>query len=153
MSLVREQIEKIYVVALILDNPSKWIELYFKDDWRRLYKHEVLLNTEERKNLQRFQEHNKVTEETYDKWRLAMKVSDHEKELIIHRHDNPGVAKPVHLTSVDLPVFPTPGQVPEKIADVKLKDFLLRWHKEYEFICGYNHVGLEKLFVGSDLHP
>jgi hypothetical protein len=25
----------------------------------------------------------------------------------------------------------------------------LRWHKEYEFICGYNHVGLEKLFVGS----
>lgn len=45
MSLVREQIEKVYVVALILDDPAKWIEIYFKDDWRRLYKHEVLLTT------------------------------------------------------------------------------------------------------------
>lgn len=81
--------------------------------------------------------------------RLVSKVSDAEKELIEHRHNNPGVAKPAHLNGVNLPVFPTPGKVPDKIVDVQLKEFLLRWHKEYEFICGYNHVGLEKMFVSS----
>lgn len=149
MSLVREQIEKIYIIALMLDEPSKWIQIYFKDDWRRLYKYEVLLNVEERKNLTSYTERNYEVTATSELMRRVAKVTDDEKELITHRHNSPGVAKPAHLAGVDIPIFPMPKEIIDKISDANLKNFLSRWHKEYEFICGYSHVGLEKMFVNS----
>ena len=37
-----------------------------------------------------------------------------------------------------------------EIKDTALKNALKRWHLEYKLICGYNHVGMEKL-VGQAL--
>jgi hypothetical protein len=149
MSLVREQVEKVFIVALMLDEPAKWIEVYFKDDWRRLYKHEILINVEERKNLPRFHEANIETEQVYENMRTISGVSAQEKELIIHKHNSPNTPKPAHLAGVDLPMFPMPKGTIDAVSEADLKQFLLRWHKEYEFICGYSHVGADKMFVNT----
>ena len=36
-SLLREQVEKIYIIALFLDNPVKWITRYSRSAWRADY--------------------------------------------------------------------------------------------------------------------
>src|SRR5438067_735479 len=33
-SLLREQVEKIYIIALFIDNPAKWIMRYSRIGWR-----------------------------------------------------------------------------------------------------------------------
>lgn len=149
MSLVREQIEKVFVISLILDDPERWIPIYFKDDWRRFYKYQFLVLEEERKSLPRFQVDKDKREEILQNLKANADLSGSEKELIEHKFTNPGVTKPAHLASVEIPQFPAPREAVEKISDSTSKEFLLRWHKEYEYVCGYSHVGFEKLQVIS----
>ncbi len=141
-SLVREQVEKVFVVTLMLDDPQRWVGVYFKDDWRKFYEYEVLLNDEERKNLPGYQgnERRKIMQML----QANANVSSLEKEYIEHKYNNPGVPLPAHLKSVQVPEFPTPGKVKEVMSDKSADAFLIRWHKEYKRICGYTHVGLDK---------
>lgn len=149
MSLVREQIEKVFVISLILDDPGKWIPIYFKDDWRRFYKYQFLVLEEERNSLPRFQVDKDKREKILENLKNNADLSDLEKELIEHKFTQPGVSRPAHLASVEIPQFPAPREAAEKVIDSTTKEFLLRWHKEYEYVCGYSHVGLEKLQVIS----
>jgi hypothetical protein len=50
MSLAREQIEKMFVVALLLEDPDRWTNAYLRDDWRRRYER-FLLERSERSGL------------------------------------------------------------------------------------------------------
>jgi hypothetical protein len=147
MSLVREQVEKIFVITLILDDPQKWIAVYFKDDWRRFYEYEVLLNSEERKDLPGYQSDYRT--KIMQAVQANANVSSLEKEFVEHRFNNPGVSLPSHLKDAQVPEFPMPSQVKNSMRDKSAEGFLSRWHKEYKRICGYSHVGLDKLQVTS----
>lgn len=149
MSLVREQVEKVFVITLILDDQQKWIPIYFKDDWRRFYEYEILLNDEERKNLQRHQVDKNKQQKIIDVLRDNAKLSKPEVEYIEHRYNKPGTPLPAHLKGSEVPEFPTPGKVKDNMTDKSSEPFLNRWPKEYKHICGYSHVGLDKLQVKS----
>lgn len=51
MSLAREQIEKVFAVVLLLEEPEPWTLRYLKDDWRRHYERH-LLDLDERSGLE-----------------------------------------------------------------------------------------------------
>jgi phosphoglycerate-specific signal transduction histidine kinase len=91
MSLVREQIEKVFVISLLLDDPDKWIPIYFKDDLRRFYKYQFLVLEEERKSLPRFQVDKDKREKILENLKNNADLSDLEKELIEHKFTQPGV--------------------------------------------------------------
>ncbi|HEX8736509.1 MAG TPA: hypothetical protein VF721_14360 [Pyrinomonadaceae bacterium] len=148
-SLVREQVEKVFVISLILDDPAKWMPMYFKDGWRRLYKHTFLVEAEETKNLPRYAEWKAEAEQRLESYRKMSGVTSEEKELVDFKFNNYGVATPPHLKGVAMPYFPTPGQAKELVTDANTKVFLTRWYQEYEFLCGYSHIGEEKLMISA----
>ncbi len=147
-SLVREQVEKVFVITLMLDNPDKWMAMYFKDGWRRFYKHSFLVEAEETKNLPRFDEWKTEAEKRLEFYQKVSGVSAEEKELVDFKFNNFGVSTPTHLKGLDL-YFPTPGQIKELITDANTKVFLKRWHQEYEYLCGYSHIGEEKIMISA----
>lgn len=148
MSLAREQLEKVFSLTLIWDDPKKWIAVYFKDDWRRNYEYEVLLNDEERKDLPEC-EVNEIQRNYWQGLQLNANISNLEKEWVEFKFNNSGVPVPPHLKGVKFEEFPMPGKVKELVSDTNAEEFLGRLHREYKRICGYTHVGLDKLQVVS----
>lgn len=146
MSLLREQIEKVFVVALLCDDPDRWVQEYLKDDWRRLYEH-YLTQRDEMKDLPRHTRfYDVIAPEMIEKHRNLSNISDGELEAIEYKYYNPNTALPDRLKPYQgaLKLFPTPGQAKIHVRD-EAKPFLERLYKEYKFISGYNHAGLLKL--------
>lgn len=149
MSLAREQIEKVFVVALLLEDPRHWTMRYLKDDWRRGYER-YLLDKEERGALPRFKEFlDGYASEHIEKERLQLGVTAGERDLIEFVYHNPGVTVPSHLTPFSdiMARFPTPAGVIKKVSDAALSDGLRRWYHEYGYFSGYSHAGFPKLMV------
>jgi hypothetical protein len=145
MSLVREQVEKVFVVSLLCDDPDKWTDVYAKDDFQRHYKHYLLMN-QEREDLSRYQNYQQnIAPPIIDRFLNWAKITPLEKEWIEFKFYNKGQTLPAHLSGAKVESFPTPRNVIYKIADPTKKEFLERWHKEYVYICGYSHAGLLKL--------
>jgi hypothetical protein len=40
-SLCREQVEKLYALALIMNDPEPWIRQYLRNDWKAMYEHHL----------------------------------------------------------------------------------------------------------------
>jgi hypothetical protein len=40
-SLCREQVEKLYALALIMNDPELWIRQYLRNDWKAMYEHHL----------------------------------------------------------------------------------------------------------------
>ncbi|MDP9478439.1 MAG: hypothetical protein M3R38_22620 [Actinomycetota bacterium] len=149
MSLAREQIEKVYVVAMLLEGPEEWTMRYLKDDWRRGYER-YLLDEEERAGLPRFREFfSGYAPEHVEKERLQLGVTEGERELAELRYRDPGAKVPSHLkdSAGILRRFPTPWRVIERVSDATLKDGLGRWYREYGYFSGYSHAGFPKLMA------
>jgi hypothetical protein len=149
MSLAREQIEKVYVVALLLEDPEGWTMHYLKDDWRRSYER-YLLDKEERGALPAAREFlYGYAQEHMERERLQLGVTEGERELVELRYWNPGAKVPAHLkaSSGILQRFPTPGGVMREVSDATLKDGLGRWYREYGYFSGYSHAGFPKLMA------
>ncbi len=149
MSLAREQIEKVYVVALLLEGPEEWTMRYLKDDWRRGYER-YLLDGEERGALPRFREFfSGYAPEHMERERLQLGITEGERDLVEFRYRNPGAEYPAHLkaSSGILRRFPTPWKVIGKVSDATLKDGLGRWYREYGYFSGYGHAGFPKLMA------
>jgi hypothetical protein len=146
MSLVREQIEKVFMVTLLCHDPELWTKAYLKDDWRRLYEH-LLHNKIETNKLERFSEyHNEIAPEILEKMRAVSHISLKEKEAIEFRYFNTGKL-PLHLKGSDVPTFPTPGRTVQILKDTACEKFLRRLYKEYKYISGYTHAGQLKLQI------
>lgn len=150
MSLAREQIEKVYVVALLLEEPERWTERYLKDEWRKTYERH-LLDIDERSGLQRYQDALKERAETLEKERKLFGISDEEKEVVEWRYRNlPDTATPPHLRAASKTItnFPMPKDVIREVSDPQLGDALGRWQREYGYFSGYSHSGFFKLMPG-----
>lgn len=149
MSLAREQIEKVYVVAMLLEDPEEWTMRYVKDDWRRGYERH-LLDEEERGALPRVREfYEGPAREHMERERLELGVTEGERELVELRYRDPGAKVPDRLkgSAGILQRFPTPWKVVGKVSDGSLKDGLGRWYREYGYFSGYSHAGFPKLMA------
>lgn len=162
-SLVREQVEKIYNVALVLSNPRKWIKQYLRNAWRSDYQ-TFLLEVEEHGDNPRYaeflQKHypeflRKGQRPQVGRRKPKTIVSDYAKRAATYVWQNPVGKNPswfkpkqsIRNYVRDYFEFPTPGKATGEIKDRNLKRFLYRWHKEYSFISQYSHVTLEKMAV------
>lgn len=169
-SLVREQIEKIYIISLFLDNPTKWILRYSTSGWRTDYER-YRLELEEYGDIERHQEFlTKHFPEYLENTRVVkigkrteVIVSDFAKEALKHKWDYPGDKKPswfIKAPPADRKEgntirefvrnyfdFPTPGSAAAEITDPDLRAFLYRWHKEYSYVCQYSHVAFGKILI------
>ena len=166
VSLTREQVEKVFVVALLIDNPRKWIKQYLRNSWRKDYE-EILLEMEEHSSNLRYQEHlNKRAPEYLKKTRRPARpdgkgfetiVSELAMRVVKYSFQNPGGPKPTWLKRkgsvrdylTDYFEFPTPGRAAAKIRDSRHRKYLYRWHKEYQYLCEYTHVALGKMILQS----
>ena len=169
-SLLREQVEKIYIVSLFLDNPTKWIMRYSRNGWRSDYER-YLLELEEYGEIERHQEFlTKHFPEYLERTRrprigkkIEIVVSDFAKRALKHKWDNPGDEKPAWFVKSQKRKkkkfgrlrdyiknyfdFPTPGRAAAEITNKPLRSFLFRWHKEYSSICQYSHVAFGKMLI------
>jgi hypothetical protein len=169
-SLLREQVEKIYIIALFLDNPAKWVQRYFRSAWRtdfegycleleeygEIERHKEFLGKHYPEYLSRTQRIRigKVTETI---------VSDFARRALKYKWENPGDERPAWFVQAqkrkkkkfnrlrdyirDYFEFPTPGRAASMIKNKLLKSFLYRWHKEYSSICQYSHVAFGKMTI------
>lgn len=147
MSLAREQIEKVYVIALLLEAPREWTIHYLKDDWRRHYER-FLLDAEERGALPRCREFlDGRAKEHMEKERRLLGVTENELKLVELKYRDPRAKIPAHLKESDgiLKWFPTPMGVIREISDPTLVDGLGRWYREYAYFSGYIHAAFPKL--------
>jgi hypothetical protein len=176
-SLVREQIEKIYIIALFVDNPRKWILHYSRAAWRTDYEN-YRLELEEYGAIDRHQE---FLKKHYPEFLSNMQrikignrtetiVSDFAKRGLQHQWDNPGDQKPSWFVKAqkgkrkkinrlrdyirNYYEFPTPGRAAATITDEPLRRFLFRWHRDYSTVCQYSHVAFGKILIPymSDEH-
>ncbi len=142
-SLVREQVEKIYIVALFVDNPRKWIMRYSRTAWRTDYDR-YLLELEEFGEIERQEEFlTKHYPEYLEKIRrplvgkkLETVVSNFAKGALKYRWDHPGDEKPAWFVKSQRRKkkkiktlreyirryfeFPTPGRAAAEIGDQEL---------------------------------
>jgi len=145
VSLAREQVEKVFLVTLIISDPEKWVENYFKSDFKTFYEHH-LLQRAERQSLNRHKWFfNEYAPEAIERMTKAFNVSPLELQAIEFKFNNPGKPMPTHLKQALIQDFPTPGRVRNLLKNSPAERFLDRWHKEYKRLCGYSHVGMDKV--------
>jgi hypothetical protein len=146
VSLVREQIEKVFLTSLFLADWQKYVPIYFEEDWCRKYRY-FLIDKQERQDLTRSKEFfDKYGPKHFESRRRHLGISPLVKELVEFQVANPGKEVPKHLKNVLLPRLPTPGQV-LKVVPAANRTFLSRWHEEYVLVCGYTHIGADKLHM------
>jgi len=135
MPLARLQLETLYSVCLVLDQPQ-YLDLYLKHCWKQIYVRHLLMSAE-CKNLSLI-----MTE--LDKQLLALEglrklagVTDEEMATI--RREQLGESLPVGMSSAPIQQFPTPGFVVRKMRDSDRKKMLTRLYFEYQFLCSFVH--------------
>ena len=131
VSLSREQVEKVFIICLLLDDPDKWAILYQKYAWMKLYE-DFLLQTYECSELTRFEEfQTNIGPDILEKMRVECGVTLLEQEATKNRFDNRFYARnaplPAHLADHVIPAFPTPGNARSQPKDSGVRRLLDRW--------------------------
>ncbi len=163
VSLAREQVEKVFNITLLLDNPNKWVIQSFRSSWKTDYEG-LLLEKEEYGNNPRYQEYlNKYAPKYLEKMRKHPRSGGKQKVIVSKlamrvvkfNWDFPGSKRPVWLKYKrgiqdylrDYFEFPTPGKAAKTIENPELRKFLYRWHKEYTFMSQYSHAAFGKIVL------
>lgn len=148
MSLAREQVESLFTICLLLDNPNRWFSVYKKDSWQRQYR-KYLLEKHEREKLPRFKKSLNEIEPMFDKLQKRYGISSDEKEAIKFKFNNPNGELPSHLKHLKnkLPDFPTAGKALKELIknNNPVKYCLKRWYHEYKYLSGYSHGHMVKI--------
>jgi len=134
MPLVRIQLETLFAVVLIVEQPETF-PLYLKDGWKRLYVRHLWFR-EESRGLPRITEGLNHVEPSLEAMRILAGVSDEEKLTI--DVEELGMAPPPGFQPKPIRWFPTPGDVLDRIADPARKRMLARLLPEYEFLCSFD---------------
>ena len=138
MSLAREQVESLFTVCLLLDDPNRWFSVYKKDAWQRQYR-KYLLEKHECEKLPRFRKSINEIEPMFDKLQKSYGISSDEKKAIEFKFNNPKKELPPHLKNKLPEPFPTAGRAKDLIKNTSIKDCLERWYQEYRYLSGYSH--------------
>lgn len=171
LSLTREQIEKLYTIALFIEDPERWLKQYLRNKWRKDYER-YLLSVAEHKDSERFQEYLYVHfPEGLEKARKIKKFQAKGDEIIVsklaesmtrYNFNNPGIPKndpatkkrqwPKYFDREKLDnyfEFPTPGKSIRKIKSSRTRSLLYRWHKDYQYLSSYSHITMGKMILQS----
>jgi len=160
LSLAREQVEKVFIIAALLDNPDQAFRQYLRNSWKTEYE-TFLLEREEHAENERFEEFLKdATPKRLERMRRNPTVKSRNDVLVSKfamrvlkfNWDNPGEKRASFLETRkvrgyldDYFDFATPGRSIPRIKDPALKRFLARWHKEYGALSQYTHITMRKL--------
>jgi hypothetical protein len=136
MPLVRIQLETLFAVSLIVEQPATF-PLYLKDGWKRLYVRHLWFR-EESRGLLRIMQGLKHVEPGLEAMRMLAGVTDEEKLTI--DVEELGVAPPPGFQPKPIRWFPTPGDVLDRIKEPERKGMLARLLPEYDFLCSFVHV-------------
>jgi|GEM_PF-5810675 len=173
-SLVREQIEKVFICALVLDNPTKWIKQYMRNALKNDLV-EYLVELEEHRENPRLDDLLHTQYPAYLKAGQRPKVPGQKRVTLVsdfamramRHHLEVGGPDPKWFKDAiakrkkkkrkqelrnyvkDYFDFPTPGVAIRKTKKRKIKPFLYRWYKEYSFVCQYSHVALGKGMIST----
>jgi len=135
MPLVRAQIETLYAICLIIENPEA-LTNYEKDGWKKLFVRHITMR-EECRRLPRVVKGLADVEEWLEKLRTFSGVTDIEKQTI--EAQELGVPLPGGTMPVAISAFPTPRRVINQVTDADRKRMLMRLYPEYQFLCGFVH--------------
>jgi hypothetical protein len=164
LSLAREQVEKVFIVASLLDNPNRNFRQYLRSSWKTEYE-KFLLEKEEHRENERFKEFlSDTTPKRLESMRRNQFVKS-KKDVLVSKlavrvlkfsWDNPGAKNAPFLKKgtvynyvKEYFDFATPGRSARKVADPALRAFLYRWHKEYVSLSQYTHVTVRKLMFAN----
>jgi hypothetical protein len=178
LSLAREQVEKVFIIAALLNNPNESFRQYLRSSWRNRYEG-FLLDLEEQSENERFDEYltttfpeilDRLRQRRVSRRKTEIIVSNFAKRAVKHKWDNPGDEKPfwfikneakkkkkenrykkISTYVRDYFEFATPGMSVRLITDPELRRFLYRWHKEYSFLSQYTHVTVRKMVFADML--
>lgn len=147
LSLVREQIEKLFTLQLVCEDAGKWVPVYLKDGWRKSYLM-FLHEQAEVRDLPRFQEFTQNRgPHLMEQLRLGYGVTDDEKKVVELKAA--GQPVPEALKPHDLAEFPTPGKALSRLKDVGRKTFMERWYVEYKRYCSFSHALTQKVVLNQ----
>ena len=128
LSLAREQVEKVFAVASLCEDPIRWTRTYLEDAWRTMFER-YLLEKGEREGLARFLGFYQHAFVKVEGVRKRLEIPEDVRDLIEFRFFNPQDPKggpPKHLVGVKKPEkFPTPDSVLQKVSAAR-EDFLRR---------------------------
>ncbi|HVT10681.1 MAG TPA: hypothetical protein VHE55_00310 [Fimbriimonadaceae bacterium] len=149
LSLVREQIERVFIVARFVDDPEDATRRYFVDAWAKQLKIRTI-EADETSDLPRFFEFNNLHfPNSHEELRGHLGISEEARDAVIFAAQNPGVALPPNLQGYMPPRFPTPQPNGKGIKNQKAKAGIARWYIEYERMCDFTHVLLNKLMLAK----
>jgi hypothetical protein len=143
-SLSRLQLETLYSLALILEQP-KYATDFAKFGWKKMYVR-FLLEREERQDLPRFSEFsNKIGPNHLESLRILSGVTDQERLTI--EVEELGTAMPKGFKTAKIPNFPLPSRIIDSVQQSTLKQTLQRLYPEYEFLCSFTHSSVEAMLL------
>ena len=146
MSLAREQIEKVFHITLLCEEPIKWTEIYIKDEWKHWYEYKLHLKHENQLLPNFVQYYNTTFLEELKSKKNQHNISDKEQETVDFMFNNPASKKlPQHLEPFRIKQFPNPGKIKDIVKNYSAKQCLERWHWEYKYFSGFSHVGMSKM--------
>ena len=135
LPLARVQLESLYAICLMLEDP-KWVRVYVKDGWKKLYK-QALLQKEETKRLPRWAGYLNQWQSYIDKHTNICGVTEAERRTV--EKEELGIPLPSGMVEEKIDTFPTPGKVIRKIKVPRRKQMLIRLYAEYEHFSSYVH--------------
>lgn len=135
MPLARLQLETLYAVCLVLDQPQ-YLGVYLKHCWKQIYVRHLLMLAE-CKNLPPIMAELDKQLTALEGLRQLAGVTDEEKATI--RSEQLGETLPHGMTGASIPQFPTPGAVIRAVSDSDRKKMLTRLYFEYQFLCSFVH--------------
>lgn len=160
-SLSREQIERIFSIALVVRNPHRWVRQELRGAWRKNLETYLLALEEhganpryERYLNKDFVEYLKQGQRPPYGERETL-ISDLARRTLTEYWKNPGAKNPpwfkkkqsIRNYVADYFQFPTPGKAVTYIQGKSIRRFLYRWHKEYSYFSQFTHLGLEKSMI------
>lgn len=163
LSLTREQVEKVFIIAALLDNPNEGFKKYWRSSWKVKYER-YLLDQEEHKENDRFDDFllktipKQLEKMRRDPIRNNVLISKYAERMLVYQWNNPfgrnpswfrmpKSNKPKNVFNYvrDYFEFATPGRGTKRIKDPALRRLLFRWHKEYVALSQYTHVTKRKI--------
>lgn len=146
LSLTREQIEKVFAIALMSEDPARWSRVYLEHSWRTLFER-YLFEREERGGLARFKSYLTQADPGIENMRRRLGISEDVRDAVEHDFlRRYGVTNnlPKRVPGIKLPPQPpSPNGVLKEVSGPQ-QPYLKRWYREYQFFCDFTHCGMSK---------
>lgn len=139
MSLVREQIEAVFTITLLCDDPAKWTKIFIKNGFLACYE-KFLEQRKECSELARFNEYNNIIGPVIlRRMQQQSGVTEQEKDEIEKAF--------TEGRESNIPRFPTPLKVIKHLEGKPCLQGLKAWYAEYKWFSGFTHLSISKLMT------